>query len=196
GCSSRPLRTVLEAFLVSTVIVAIAEIGDKTQLLALVLSARFRKPWVIVVGILAATLFNHALAGLLGEWIRASLSPQTLRLMLGVSFIAIAGWTLKPDTLERESHSLGTYGVFAVTLVAFFLAEIGDKTQIATVALAAKYTSLPAVVAGTTFGMLVANAPAVFLADRFAPKISFKVVRYIAAALFATMGIAVLVGSN
>ncbi|MGZ5140496.1 MAG: TMEM165/GDT1 family protein, partial [Burkholderiales bacterium] len=122
--------------------------------------------------------------------------PHTLRLMLGISFLAIAAWALKPDRLERESHSLGTYGVFAVTLVAFFLAEIGDKTQIATVALAAKYTSLPAVVAGTTFGMLVANAPAVFLADKFAPKFSFKLVRYIAAAMFATMGIAVLVGLN
>jgi putative Ca2+/H+ antiporter (TMEM165/GDT1 family) len=184
----------LEAFLISTLVVAIGEIGDKTQLLALLLSARFRRPVPIILGILCATLLNHALAGLLGGWIRDSIGPDTLRWGLGVSFLAIAAWALKPDKIDEEPQPIGKYGAFAVTLVAFFLAEIGDKTQIATVALAARFDSLVAVVLGTTTGMLLADVPAVFLADRASTRIPFKAIRYIAAALFAAMGIAALAG--
>jgi putative Ca2+/H+ antiporter (TMEM165/GDT1 family) len=185
----------LEAFFVSALIVAIGEIGDKTQLLALLLSARFRRPIPIILGILAATLVNHALAGLLGEWIRSAAGPDALRWGLGISFLAIAAWALVPDKLEeKEAQPLSRYGVFAVTLIAFFLAEIGDKTQLATVALAARFDSLIAVVAGTTAGMLIADVPAVFLANKAAVKIPFKAIRYIAAALFAAMGIAALAG--
>ncbi len=173
---------------------AVGEIGDKTQLLALLLSARYRRPVPIILGILCATLLNHALAGLLGGWIRASIGPDTLRWGLGVSFLAIAAWALKPDKIDAEPQTIGKYGVFAVTLVAFFLAEMGDKTQIATVALAARFESLAAVVVGTTAGMLLANVPAVFLADRASTRIPFKAIRYIAAALFAAMGIAALAG--
>ena len=184
----------MEAFFVSTLVVAIGEIGDKTQLLALLLAARFRKPVPIILGILFATLANHSLAGLVGTWVSANLAPQTLRWGLGISFLAIAAWALKPDKLDEEPSTLGRYGVFLVTLVAFFLAEIGDKTQLATVALAAKYQALPAVVAGTTLGMMLADVPAVFLAQIASPKIPFKAIRYIAAALFAALGIAALAG--
>ena len=184
----------MEAFLVSTGIVAVAEIGDKTQLLALMLSARFRKPWVIVTGILMATLLNHALAGLVGEWVSTLLAPNTLRWVLGLSFVGIALWTLKPDTLHTELNRLGAYGVLAVTFLAFFAAEMGDKTQLATVALAARYSQLSTVVAGTTLGMLLANAPVVLLGDRFASRMPLKQVRWIAAALFAAMGAAALIG--
>ena len=182
----------LEAFLVSTLVVAIGEIGDKTQLLALILAARFRRPVPIIFGILFATLFNHALAGLLGGWIRAAVAPDVLRWGLGLSFLAIAAWALKPDKMDEEPVAIGKYGAFAVTFVAFFLAEIGDKTQIATVALAARFDSLVAVVAGTTAGMLIADVPAVFLADRASTRIPFKAIRYVAAALFAAMGVAAL----
>ena len=184
----------MEAFLVSTGIVAIAEIGDKTQLLALMLSARFRKPWAIVVGIAIATLLNHALAGLLGEWVGTLLPPSTLRLVLALSFIGIALWTLKADTLDAGSSPRGAYGVLAVTFLAFFAAEMGDKTQLATVALAARYSELSPVVAGTTLGMLLANAPAVLLGDRFASRMPLKQIRWIAAALFAAMAAAALLG--
>jgi putative Ca2+/H+ antiporter (TMEM165/GDT1 family) len=184
----------MEAFFVSTLVVAIGEIGDKTQLLALLLAARFRKPVPIVLGILVATLANHGIAALVGTWVSANLSADTLRWGLGISFLAIAAWALKPDTLDEKPDTLGKYGVFLVTLVAFFLAEIGDKTQIATVALAAKYQALPAVVAGTTLGMLIADVPAVFIAQVASPKIPFKAIRYIAAALFAALGVAALAG--
>ena len=186
----------MEAFLVSTLVVAIGEIGDKTQLLALLLAARFRKPMPIILGILVATLANHGLAGLLGAWVSANLAPDTLRWGLGISFLAIAAWALKPDKIDEEPSTLGHYGVFFVTLIAFFLAEIGDKTQLATIALAAKYQALPAVVAGTTLGMMLADVPAVFLAQVASPKIPFKAIRYIAAALFAALGIAALAGFN
>ena len=175
-------------------VVAIGEIGDKTQLLALLLAARFRRPMPIVLGILCATLLNHSLAGLLGNWIRTEFSPDVLRWGLGVSFLAIALWALKPDTLEAHAGDIGKFGVFAVTFVAFFLAEIGDKTQIATVVLAARFDSLAAVVAGTTAGMLLADVPAVLFADRASGRIPFKAIRYVAAALFAAMGAAVLAG--
>ena len=185
----------MEAFLISAVVVAIGEIGDKTQLLALLLAARFRRPVPIILGILAATLFNHALAGALGGWIRSAVSPEALRWGLGLSFLAIAAWALVPDKLdEKESQPLGRYGVFAVTLAAFFLAEMGDKTQLATVALAARFDSLVAVVAGTTVGMLLADVPAVLFAEKIATKIPGKAIRYVAAALFAAMGVAALAG--
>ena len=184
----------MEAFLISALVVAIGEIGDKTQLLALMLSARFRRPVPIILGILCATLLNHALAGLLGGWIRAAIGPETLRWALGVSFLAIAAWALKPDKIDGEPKDIGKYGAFAVTLVAFFLAEIGDKTQFATIALAARFDSLVAVVAGTTAGMLLADAPAVYLADRASTRIPFNSIRYVAAALFAAMGVAALAG--
>jgi putative Ca2+/H+ antiporter (TMEM165/GDT1 family) len=185
----------LEAFLVSTLVVAIGEIGDKTQLLALLLAARFRRPIPIIAGIFTATLFNHALAGVLGGWIRSAVDPELLRWVLGISFLAIAAWALIPDKIEgKESQPLGRYGVFAVTCVAFFLAEIGDKTQLATVALAARFANLLAVVAGTTAGMLLADVPAVLLGGKASLKIPLKAIRYIAAALFAAIGIAVLAG--
>jgi Ca2+/H+ antiporter, TMEM165/GDT1 family len=185
----------LEAFFVSALVVALGEIGDKTQLLALLLAARFRQPTAIIAGIFVATLFNHALAGVLGNWIRSLLDPDVLRWALGCSFLAIAAWALIPDKIEeKDSAHLGRYGVFAVTLVAFFLAEIGDKTQIATVALAARFDSLVAVVCGTTAGMLLADVPAVLLGGRASLKLPLRAIRYAAAALFAAIGIAALAG--
>jgi len=185
----------LEAFFVSALVVALGEIGDKTQLLALLLAARFRQPTAIIAGIFVATLSNHALAGVLGNWIRSSLDPEVLRWALGCSFLAIAAWALIPDKIEeKDSAQLGRYGVFAVTLVAFFLAEIGDKTQIATVALAARFDSLVAVVCGTTAGMLLADVPAVLLGGRASLKLPLRAIRYAAAALFAAIGIAALAG--
>ena len=185
----------LEALLVSTGVVAIAEIGDKTQLLALVLAARFRKPVPIILGILVATLANHALAGALGAWIIGLLGPSVMRWVLGVSFLAMAAWALVPDKLEDEGErKTDRYGAFLATLVAFFLVEIGDKTQVATVALAARYDLLAVVVAGTTLGMMIANVPAVLLGEVAATKIPLKLVRGIAAAIFAALGIAVLAG--
>jgi putative Ca2+/H+ antiporter (TMEM165/GDT1 family) len=162
---------------------------------ALLLAARFKRPVPIVLGILAATVFNHALAGLLGGWIRTALDPELLRWGVGLSFLAIAAWALVPDKLdEKTSDPLGKYGVFAVTLVAFFFAEIGDKTQLATVALAARFDQLVAVVAGTTAGMLIADVPAVMLGDRTSVRLPMKLIRCVSAALFAAMGIAALMG--
>jgi len=184
----------LEALLVSTLVVALGEIGDKTQFLALVLAARFKRPVPIIVGISAATLLNHGFAGLAGGWIRSAVSPDLLRLGLGVSFLAIALWALKPDKLVEKEHAHGRFGIFAITFVAFFLAEIGDKMQLATVALAARFDSLVPVVAGTTLGMLLADVPAVVLAERLSLKVPVNVVRYVAAALFAAIGIATLAG--
>jgi len=184
----------LEAFLVSTFSVAVGEIGDKTQLLSLLLAARFRRPVPIILGILTATLFNHALAGLVGEWVRAALGPDLLKWILGLSFVAIGLWALKPDSVDEGDASRFGGSVFLITVVAFFLAEMGDKTQVATMMLAAKYHDLVAVVAGTTLGMLIADVPAVLLGDRAAPKIPFKLVRSIAAAVFCLIGILVLLG--
>ena len=159
------------------------------------LAARFRRPWPICAGILCATLFNHGLAGLLGGWIRAMMDPLVLRWALGISFLAIAAWAIKPDKLdEKDANPLSGYGVFAVTLVAFFLAEIGDKTQAATIALAARYDSLVLVVGGTTLGMLIADVPAVWLGGHASLKLPFKAIRYVAAALFALIGVAILAG--
>jgi len=185
----------LEAFLVSTGVVALAELGDKTQLLALVLAARFRKPVPIVFGILAATLLNHALAGAAGRWIATLVAPSTMRWILGVSFIAVAIWMLVPDKYEEQTATPPRFGVFVTTLFAFFLLEMGDKTQIATVALAARYPSLLAVVMGTTLGMMIANVPAVFLGDALAKKIPLRLVHAVAAAIFLVLGLLVLFGT-
>jgi Ca2+/H+ antiporter, TMEM165/GDT1 family len=184
----------MEAFLVSTGVVALAEIGDKTQLLALVLAAKFRKPVPIILGILVATLLNHALAGVAGAWISALVGPAVMRWILGLSFIAMAVWTLIPDRYDdgAEPETAPRFGVFGATLVAFFLLEMGDKTQIATVALAAKYSSLFAVVAGTTFGMMLANVPAVLLGEVAAKKLPMHIVHRIAAAIFLVLGVTVL----
>jgi putative Ca2+/H+ antiporter (TMEM165/GDT1 family) len=183
----------MEAFLMSTGVVALAEIGDKTQLLAFVLAARFKRPVPIILGILAATLVNHGAAGALGAWITTALSPGVMRWVLGGSFLAMAVWTLIPDKLDDDDAKVtGRLGVFGTTLVAFFLAEMGDKTQIATVAMAAHYPNPLWVVAGTTLGMLIADVPAVFVGDRFAKKIPMKLVHGIAAAMFAVMGLLTL----
>lgn len=182
----------MEAFLISTGIVALAEMGDKTQLLALVLAARYRKPLPIIAGILIATLVNHALAGALGAWLTSLLAPGVLRWVLALSFIAMAGWMLIPDKLDEASTAISSHGAFIATVIAFFLAEMGDKTQIATVALAAKYASFPAVVAGTTLGMMIANVPAVFVGDRVAGRLPLKLIHGVAAGLFLVLGLLVL----
>jgi putative Ca2+/H+ antiporter (TMEM165/GDT1 family) len=184
----------MDAFLISTGIVALAEIGDKTQLLAFILAAKFRRPIPIILGILVATLANHGLAGTLGSWITSLLQPETLRWVLGISFLAMAVWTLVPDEFDENDAKLARFGVFTTTLIAFFLAEMGDKTQVATVALAAQYPSLLAVVAGTTLGMMLANVPAVLLGDRIAEKMPTRLVHGIAAAAFAILGVATLLG--
>ncbi|MBP8139483.1 MAG: TMEM165/GDT1 family protein [Burkholderiales bacterium] len=184
----------MEALLVSAGVVAIGEIGDKTQLLSLVLAARFRRPWPIVAGIFVATLANHALAGWLGNWVRGVVPADLLRWLLAASFFAVALWALKPDTLDDErAPEAGRWGVFGVTVVAFFLAEMGDKTQVATVMLAAKFDELAAVVVGTTLGMLIANVPVVFAGKLAADRIPFKAIRIVAAAIFAAIGAWVLV---
>lgn len=186
----------LESLFVPTLIVALAEIGDKTQLLAFILAAKFRKPVPIVFGIFVATLANHGFAGAVGTWITTLMGPETLRWMLGISFIAMAGWTLIPDKFDEDEAKLVRLGVFTTTLIAFFLAEMGDKTQIATVALAAQYQNLIAVVAGTTLGMMVANVPAVIMGDKIADKMPVKLVHRIAAAIFAFLGVATLLGAG
>jgi len=184
----------MEAFLISTGIVALAEVGDKTQLLAFILAAKFRKPVPIVLGILVATIANHAFAGALGSWITSIVSPSVLRWVLGLSFLGMAVWTLIPDEFDEDDAKLARYGVFGTTLIAFFLAEMGDKTQVATVALAAQYNAIVAVVAGTTLGMMIANVPAVLLGDRIANRMPTRVVHGIAAAIFAVLGVATLAG--
>jgi len=182
----------MEAFFLSTGIVALGEMGDKTQLLAMLLAARFKRPLPIVLGIFAATVVNHAAAGAVGGWVASALGPNLVRWVIGLSFIGMAGWVLVPDKIDEDEAVTGRYGVFATTAIAFFLAEMGDKTQIATVALAARYDDLAAVVAGTTLGMLIADVPAVFLGDRIARRVSMKWVHGIAAALFAVLGVLTL----
>jgi putative Ca2+/H+ antiporter (TMEM165/GDT1 family) len=177
----------MEAFLVSITTVAAAEMGDRTQLLSLVLAAHYRRPWPILAGVLLATLANHALAGLAGVWFGAFLSPRLLDAIVGASMVAMALWVLKPDALD-DSAAASPRGAFVATLIAFFIAEIGDKTQIATVALAAGYANLGAVVAGTTAGMLLANAPVVFLGKAFAGRLPLRAIHYGASALFAVLG--------
>ena len=184
----------MEALLISTGIVALAEIGDKTQLLSFILAAKFRRPWPICLGILVATLANHALAGALGAWITTWMGPQALRWVLGLSFIAMAGWILVPDKFDESEAKFARMGVFGTTLVAFFLAEMGDKTQIATVMLAARYDALVVVTAGTTLGMMIANVPAVLLGDKAVKFVPIAWVHRIAAIVFASLGLAVLLG--
>jgi len=187
----------MQALFASTGVVALAEIGDKTQLLAFLLAARFKKPLPIIAGILVATIVNHALAGAVGAWISTSIPPSVLRIGLGLSFIGMAIWTLIPDKIENdEGNAARRYGVFVATLVTFFLAEMGDKTQIATVVLAAHYAMPVTVVIGTTLGMLIADVPAVFVGDKLATKIPLKVVHSIAAAVFGLLGIATLSGAG
>lgn len=184
----------MEAFLLSTGIVALAEIGDKTQLLSLLLAARFRRPWPIVLGILVATLANHALAGAVGTWVTTVMGPLALRWTLGLSFIAMAAWMLVPDKLDDSAPAPVRFGVVGTTLFAFFLAEMGDKTQVATVALAAQYRAYAAVVSGTTLGMMIANVPVVFLGNAAASRLPLRLVRWAGAALFGALGAAVLFG--
>jgi Ca2+/H+ antiporter, TMEM165/GDT1 family len=187
----------MESILVSTGVVALAEMGDKTQLLAFILAARFKRPLPIILGILAATLLNHGMAGALGTWITTAISADKLRWLLGLSFIGMAIWTLVPDKIEDEETTIASkLGVFGATFVTFFLAEMGDKTQIATIALAAHYTAPLLVIAGTTLGMLIADVPAVFLGNKFADKIPMKLVHGIAAAIFAVMGILTIIRAD
>ena len=183
----------MEAFLISTGVVALGEMGDKTQLLAMLLAARFKRPVPIILGILVATLANHALAGAVGGWVAQALGPDVLRWVIGVSFIGMAVWMLVPDKIDDEAvDGRQRFGVFGTTVLAFFLAEMGDKTQIATVALAARYTELVAVVAGTTLGMMLANVPAVFLGDQVAKRVSMTLVHAIAAGIFGVLGVLTL----
>ena len=194
------MQAFLESFTVSTGVVALAEIGDKTQLLAFLLAARFKKPLPIIAGIFVATVLNHSLAGALGAWITASISPEVLRWVLGISFIGMAVWTLIPDEIEDgEAQVAQRLGVFGATLVTFFLAEMGDKTQFATVAMAAHYSSDAAgplwVIAGTTLGMMIADVPAVFVGDRLATRIPMRLVHGIAAGIFGVLGVATLMGA-
>lgn len=183
----------MEALLISTGVVALAEIGDKTQLLAFILAARFKKPLPIILGILCATVINHGLAGALGAWITSVVTPEVMRWALGLSFIGMAVWTMIPDKIEEEETQVARHlGVFGATFITFFLAEMGDKTQIATIALAAHYGAPLMVVIGTTLGMLVADVPAVFVGNKFAEKIPMKLVHSIAAGIFAVMGLLTL----
>ncbi|MCP5145110.1 MAG: TMEM165/GDT1 family protein [Gammaproteobacteria bacterium] len=183
----------MESLLISTGVVALAEIGDKTQLLAFILAARFKRPLPIIAGILVATLLSHGLAGALGAWITSVISPTVLRWVLGASFLAMAAWTLIPDEIEDDEAAVShRFGVFGATLITFFLAEMGDKTQLATVALAAHFELPVAVVAGTTLGMLIADVPAVYLGNTFARRIPMRLVHGIAAAIFAVLGILAL----
>jgi putative Ca2+/H+ antiporter (TMEM165/GDT1 family) len=183
----------MESLFVSTGVVALAEIGDKTQLLAFLLAARFKKPVPIILGILLATLFNHGLAGALGAWITHTVRPEVLRWVLGLSFIGMAVWTMIPDKIEEEESEIAQrFGVFGATLITFFLAEMGDKTQIATVAMSAHYADPLWVVAGTTLGMLIADVPAVFVGDKLADKIPMRLVHGVAATMFAILGVATL----
>ncbi len=182
----------MEAFLISTGLVALGEMGDKTQLLAMLLAARFKRPWPIVLGILVATLVNHALAGLVGDTVARWMGPDWLRWVIGGSFLAMAVWMLVPDEADEVEGGKARFGVFGTTVIAFFLAEMGDKTQIATVALAARFSDLTAVVAGTTLGMMLANVPAVFLGDRVARWVPMRVVHAVSAAIFALLGVLTL----
>jgi putative Ca2+/H+ antiporter (TMEM165/GDT1 family) len=183
----------MESFLVSLSTVAIAEVGDRTQLLSLMLAAHYRRPLPILAGVLCATLANHAVAGLIGVRLGRFLVPSLLDTLVGISMIVMALWTLKPDKLEEDPSRTGRNNAFIATLLAFFIAEIGDKTQIATVALAAAYSNLLLVVAGTTAGMLLANAPVVFLGKAFADRLPLRAINYVASAAFVVLGVVFLV---
>ena len=193
----RARTAILEALLISTGVVALAEMGDKTQLLAFVLAARFKRPLPIVAGIFAATAVNHGLAGALGAWIATALGPQVLRWVLGLSFLATALWTLIPDEIAQdEAKAAQRFGVFGATLITFFLAEMGDKTQLATVAMAAHYGAPARVVVGTTLGMLLADVPAVYIGDRLSSRVPMRLVHIVAAVLFALLGVATLLDAG
>jgi putative Ca2+/H+ antiporter (TMEM165/GDT1 family) len=184
----------IEAFFVSTGIVALGEVGDKTQLLALLLAARFRRPWPIVWGVLVATVANHAMAGAIGGWVAAQMGPVALRWAIGVSFLAMAVWMLVPDQIDADEVA-GTptrFGVFGTTVIAFFVAEMGDKTQIATIALAARFTDLWAVVIGTTLGMMLSNVPAVFVGERVARAVPMPLLHAVSALIFVVLGVLTL----
>lgn len=186
----------MEAFLVSAGVVALAEIGDKTQLLAFVLAARYRRPWPIIAGIVTATLVNHAIAGAFGAWVVRLLGPEILKWVLALSFFAMAAWTLIPDKAPDEDEKRARrFGVYGTTVVSFFLAEMGDKTQVATVALAARYASFYWVVAGTTTGLLLADVPAVLLGDRLAGRLPTRAVHVVATLMFIVLGVALLLPS-
>ena len=180
----------MEAFFISAAVVAVAEIGDKTQLLALMLAARYRKPVPIILGIFLATLANHALAAWAGAAVAAWIGPEAMRWILGATFIVMAGWCLIPDKADDGPQAARQAGAFLATLIAFFIVEIGDKTQIATVALAARFQSLIAVTAGTTIGMLLANVPVVLFGDAIARRLPLRIVRAVAAILFLVLGLA------
>jgi Ca2+/H+ antiporter, TMEM165/GDT1 family len=182
----------MEAFFISAAVVAVAEIGDKTQLLALMLAARYRKPIPIILGMLLATLANHALAAWIGSAVANWIGADTMRWILGATFIVMAGWCLIPDKADDGPQAARKAGAFIATLVSFFLVEIGDKTQLATVALAARFNALILVTAGTTFGMLLANAPVVLFGDAIAKRLPLKIVRTVAALLFLALGLAAL----
>ena len=184
----------MDAFLVSTGIVGLAEIGDKTQLLAFLLAARFRRPLPIVLGIFVATVANHAFAAAVGAMVSGLVDAGVMRWVLGLSFLAMAAWIMVPDEIDEQEAQLARYGVFVTTVIAFFIAEMGDKTQVATVALAARYESMAAIVAGTTFGMMLANVPAVYFGERIAHRVPLKLVHGIAALIFAVLGLATLFG--
>ena len=184
----------MEAFLISTGVVALGEVGDKTQLLAMLLAVKFRRPIPIVLGIFAATLVNHLGAGVAGAWVASALGPNVLRWVIGLSFVGMAGWMLVPDKLDESEGTASRFGVFGTTVIAFFLAEMGDKTQIATVALAAQFHAFASIVASTTLGMMIANVPAVLLGRRFAHRLPIRLVHGVAALMFAALGIATLIG--
>ena len=184
----------MEAFFASTLLVAVAEVGDKTQLLSFVLAARLRKPWPILAAILAATLLNHALAGWAGALLARAVPARPLVWLVGLSFVGFGLWALKPDSLDAAPGA-GRSGAFVTAFMAFFIAEMGDKTQLATVALAARFDSLAAVILGTTLGMMVANVPAVWIGERLTRHIPMKAVRLFAAALFIATGIVTLAGA-
>jgi putative Ca2+/H+ antiporter (TMEM165/GDT1 family) len=186
----------VEAFLVSTGLVALAEMGDRTQLLAFLLAARYRKPGPIILAIFIATIANHAFAGLIGNWLTNVIAPEAMRWVLGVSFIAMAVWIMFPDELEGTTTTATRFGVFGTTLITFFLAEMGDKTQIATIALAAQYQELLWVVIGTTLGMMIANVPAVYLGGKLADRLPVRLIHGVAAAIFVFLGIATLLGAG
>lgn len=197
GGGFRPLPSlVMDAFLVSTGIVALAEMGDKTQLLALLLAVRFRRPWPIVLGILVATIANHALAGAVGAWVTTVLGADVLRWVLGGSFIAMAVWMLIPDKMDDddETGAAPRFGVFGTTVITFFLAEMGDKTQVATVMLAAQYHAYFSVIAGTTLGMMLADAPVVWLGERVTRLLPLRAVHVMSALIFLGLGLAALLG--
>ena len=185
----------VEAFLVSLAAVAVGEIGDKTQLLAVLFAARFKRPATIMAGIFCAVVANHVLAGTIGRQIGHAVSPQVLHWILGFSFVGIALWTLKPDAINLENLPDSRYGVFVAAFTSFFIAEMGDKTQIVTAMLAARYPSLPAVIAGTSMGMLLADFPAVLLGHKMAQYVPLRALRYLAALIFVVIGAIALVAA-